>query len=166
VWEDFFHSVMDLFFNWLFFNWGCSCAHMCLGDFLVTIESATTRCHRTLDSEQQTARVYINLSATDLEHEPMKARVAGQLASLRLKSVSLDCVDNLRRFSVIEIPLKDTPRHLAANGQVRNIAVSMAPRYSAGSMQCRILIYGLCCKRIARSQLVYRSVTNCISCSI
>jgi hypothetical protein len=101
----------------------------------VTIESATTKRYRTFDGEQLTTRVYINLGTADLEHEPMKARVAGQLASLRWKSISLNCVDNLHRFSVIEIPLKDTPRHVAANGQTRNIAVSMAPRYNAGSMQ-------------------------------
>jgi len=123
------------------------------GDFLVTIES--TRCRNVNDGGKRKARVYANLRDSGADGEPMKARVAGQMASLRLSSCNIS-LDNVNCFSMIEIPLKDNPKCVAVDCKTRNIAISLMPVYNEGATQCRVLIYGMCCKKIAGSKLIYR----------
>ena len=124
-----------------------------VGNFLVTIEGQFSFVW------ERRVRVYINVHKNSAgSHGPVKARVAGQLASLRLSSINDDreSVDDMDSFSMIEIPLKGPPCCIAVDTQTRNIAVGIVPCTTNDLPYNLVLIYGLCCKQVAGSQLVYR----------
>jgi Hermansky-Pudlak syndrome 3 len=110
------------------------------GDFLVTVEK-----HK-LDTNSN-VRVYTNMQKATSQ-KPLRA-------SLRLTS-SDDSKGSVDRAmdgpSVIEIPLKDNPKCIAIENCTGNMAVSV----TSSSGLCRLLIYGLFCKRIVQSASTYR----------
>ena len=90
-------------------------------------------------------RVYINIHP-DVGHHVISASVAGQMRSMRLNGQLAD-TGNCDRLNVIEIPLKASPKSIAVNSSLCNLAVAL---------QTRVLIYGLNDTNIAGSQHCFR----------
>lgn len=90
-----------------------------------------------MDEDVDSVRVYANIRA-GVGHRVISASVAGQIRSLRLNGQLTDA-DSCNRPSVIEIPLKDSPKSVAVNSSMCNLAVAV---------QTRVLIYGLSSMKI------------------
>ncbi|ELU17388.1 hypothetical protein CAPTEDRAFT_225731, partial [Capitella teleta] len=102
-------------------------------DYVATIEG---------EDEESVLRIYLNWQA-DLSKYPMRVRVAGNMKSLRY---SMHDNDSARRLQAVEVPLKSSPVCIAADEHTGNLAVGFHKT---------VLIYGLCCKREANTDIIY-----------
>jgi hypothetical protein len=103
-------------------------------DYVATIE-------RSDGDDDRVLRIYLNWQA-DLSKNPMRVRVAGNLKSLKYAAEE----DEGQRLQAVEVPLKASPVCIACDDHTGNLAVGFHKT---------VLIYGLCCKREANSDLIY-----------
>lgn len=107
----------------------CECAFVifCIpDDFIATLEGSS--------KSEGAVRVYLNWKA-DLTKYPMRARVAGDLTSLRQCKRDSD----EKRMEVVAIPLKRVATCIGIDGSTGNLGVGVGRG---------VLVYAVCCKLV------------------